>query len=372
MTACPEGQVAGSRRLPLAGSRRLPPADSGRLPPVSVIVPARDAHATLPATLGSILAQDYGGAVEVVVADGSGTGATRALLDRRFPSVRRVANPDRTIPAGLNRALAAARHGVIARCDAHSTLPPDYLARAVRTLLRTGAANVGGRQNPVGTAFFERAVALAMRSPLGAGDARYRIGGAEGPVDTVFPGVFRREALEAAGGWDETLPANEDYALNWRLRERGATVWFDPALAADYRPRGDVRSLARQYFRYGRWKAAMLARHPRSLRARQLAPPLLVAGLAASGALAAAAGLAPAPPVEALAVSAGAVPVVYAAVLLGASAAIGLRSRRLEALLVPAVAAIMHLAWGGGFLAGLACAALSRRTSPPRPGGEPS
>ena len=356
MTGCPEGQAAGSRRLP----------------PVSVIVPARDAHATLPATLESILAQDYGGAVEVVVADGSGTGATRALLDRRFPSVRRVANPDRTIPAGLNRALAAARHGVIARCDAHSTLPPDYLARAVRTLLRTGAANVGGRQNPVGTAFFERAVALAMRSPLGAGDARYRIGGAEGPVDTVFPGVFRREALEAAGGWDETLPANEDYALNWRLRERGATVWFDPALAADYRPRGDVRSLARQYFRYGRWKAAMLARHPRSLRARQLAPPLLVAGLAASGALAAAAGLAPAPRVEALAVSAGAVPVVYAAVLLGASAAIGLRSRRLEALLVPAVAAIMHLAWGAGFLAGLACAALSRRTLPPRPGREPS
>ena len=71
-------------------------------------------------------------------------------------------------------------------------------------------------------------------------------------------------------------------------------------------------------------------------------------------------------------VVAGAVPVVYAAVLLGASAAIGLRSRRLEALLVPAVAAIMHLAWGAGFLAGLACAALSRRTLPPRPGGEPS
>ena len=38
---------------------------------------------------------------------------------------------------------------------------------------------------------------------LGAGDARYRLGGVEGPVDTVFLGVFRREALEAVGGFDE-------------------------------------------------------------------------------------------------------------------------------------------------------------------------
>ena len=335
-------------------------AAAGRLPPVSVIVPARDARATLPATLESILAQDYGGEIEVVVADGSGTGATRELLSGRFPAVRRVANPDRTIAAGLNRALATARHRVIARCDAHSTLPPGYLARAVHTLLRTGAANVGGRVNPVGTTVFERAVGLATRSRLGAGDARYRIGGPEGPTDTVFPGVFRRDALEAAGGWDETLAANEDFALNWRLRERGGTVWFDPVLAADYRPRGNVRALGRQYFRYGWWKAAMLARNPRSLRARQVAAPLLVAALAGSGALAAAAALAPGPEAAAaLGAAAATVPALYLLVVLGASAAIGLRRPGAAALLVPVVAATIHLAWGTGFLAGLARAAHS-------------
>ena len=218
----------------------------GRWPPVSVIVPARNAQATLPAALDSILAQDYGGPFEVIVADGSDTAETRELLRARFPDVRRVSSPEGTIPCGLNRALAAARCDVIARCDAHSTLPPDYLARAVRTQLLTGAANVGGRANPVGTTCFGRAVALATKSPLAAGDARFRIGGAAGPVDTAFPGVFRRDALDAAGGWDESLPANEDYALNWVLRERGGIVWFDPALVVDYRPRGDVRALARQ------------------------------------------------------------------------------------------------------------------------------
>ena len=193
---------------------------------------------------------------------------------------------------------------------------------------------------------------------MGAG---YRIGGAEGAVDTVFLGVFRREAIEAAGGWDESLLRNQDYELNWRLRERGGTVWFDPALAVDYRPRGTFRALARQYFGYGWWKATVLARHPRSWRARQLAAPLLVAALAAS-----AAGLA-AP--EPLRLTASAVPLAYGLVLFAGAAAIGLRRRQAAALLVPAVAATIHLAWGIGFLAGLPAAlrGANRLRAAPRP-----
>ena len=350
MTARPRGQEGGH----------------GRLPPVSVIVPARNAQATLPATLDSILAQDYGGVVEAIVADGSDNAATRDLLRSRFPGVGRVANPEGTIPCGLNRALATARHDVIARCDAYSTLPPDYLAQAVCTLLRTGAANVGGRVRPVGSTSFGRAVALVTSTPIGAGDARYRIGGAEGPVDTAFPGVFRRDTLEAAGGWDESLPANEDYALNWVLRERGGIVWFDPALVVDYRPREDVRALALQYFRYGRWKAAMLARHPRSLRARQLAVPLLLAALAASGALATASNFAPPRLAQLFAAAGAAVPLLYAAVVLGATAAIGLRRRRIEALWVPVVAVTIHFAWATGFIAGVVRLAPLLRRSPRR------
>ena len=185
--------------------------------------------------------------------------------------------------AGLATGIRAARAGIVARCDAHAVLSPGYLRRAVETLSRTGAANVGGRQHPVGRTFFERAVALAMTTWLGAGGARYRLGGPEGPADTVYLGVFRRDRLDAVGGVDPAMVANEDYELNWRLRERGETVWFGPALAVAYRPRG---TLARQYYRYGWWKSAMLRRHPFSLRVRQLAAPLLVLGLAVSPLLA--------------------------------------------------------------------------------------
>lgn len=156
------------RTLAMAAPPATPNPD---LPAVSVIVPARDAEATLGAALDSVLTQDYAGPVEVVVADGSEGSATAALLHRRYPSVRLVPNPARSTPAGLNLALRATRHEVVARCDAHSVLPPGYLSRAVETLWRTGAVNVGGRQVPVGRTRFERAAALAMTCWLGSGAA---------------------------------------------------------------------------------------------------------------------------------------------------------------------------------------------------------
>ena len=320
---------------PARGAGRNAPASA----PVSIVIPARDEEARLPAALASALAQDYAGEIEIVVADGSDRPDMAEAVRTRFPGVRIVPNPDRGISAGLNRALRAAAHDIVLRCDARCLLPPHYVRLAVATLRRTGAASAGGRQRPVGTDAFTRAVALAMTSPLGAGGARYRLGGAEGPADTVFLGVFRRDALEAAGGFDETLMRNEDYELNWRLRERGGTVWLDPALAVDYRPRESLAALAAQYFAYGWWKRIVLARHPRSLRARQLAAPALILGLAGSAALAAA-GL-----VEA----AAALPAAYAVALAGGAAVIGCRQREPAALLLPPVLAAMHLAWGAGF-----------------------
>ncbi len=322
--------------------------------PVSVIVPAREARATLGAALDSILAQDYAGTVEVIVADGSHGGSTAELVRRRYPSVRRIENPWRTTPAGLNVALCASRHPVVARCDAGCVLPPDYLARAVATLERTGAGNVGGRQRAVGRTAFERAVALAMGGWLGSGGAAYRVGGTGGPVDTVYLGVFRREALEAAGGFEETLERNQDYEMNWRLRELGWTVWLDPCLAVEYRPRGSIGALARQYFDYGRWKREMLRRHPRAWRARQFAAPLLVLALAGSSVLGAAAMAAGAwEGAPALLALAGAAPGAYVLALLAGTGAAGLVRRRREAVLLPAVLVTMHLAWGAGFLIGV-------------------
>ena len=319
--------------------RRAPTRATAGLPSVSVLIPARNAEATIGAAIDSVLSQDYEGSVEVIVADGSDSTATSDLVRRRYPTVKLVPNPQQTAGFGLRAAHATATGRIIARCDAHAVFPSGYLRRAVSTLQRTGAANVGGRQRPVGTTFFERAVAIAMTTPLGAGGARYRLGGVDGPVDTVFLGAFRRDALEAAGGVDPVFVRNQDYELNWRLRARGETVWFDSELAVAYQPRGTLRALASQYFDYGRWKRVVALRHPASLLPRHLASPLLLLGLAVSLAMAVPSG----------SWTAAAVPLAYIFALLLGSLTIGIRRRSSAALLLPLVLAVMHLSWGVGF-----------------------
>lgn len=303
-------------------------------PTVSVIIPARAATDSLPRALDSIRSQTYLHIVEVIVAAADEDTARVAAGAK----VKVVRNPAGTTPAALNRALEAARGEVIVRCDAHSVLPPTYVEQAVETMNRTGADNVGGMQIPVGETFWEQAIASAMSSWLGAGDARYRVGGKEGTAETVYLGVFRKETLDRLNGFDEDFLRNQDYELNHRIIESGGLVWFDPELRVEYRPRGSLRALGRQYFQYGRAKRQMTRKHPGSLRPRQVAAPALVVLLALS-----------------LLVSvvwppALVIPLLYV-VSLEIYAAVTTR-RPQRSLAVAAALATMHLSWGAGFLSG--------------------
>lgn len=315
-------------------------------PSVSVIIPARNEAATIGKTLQAILAQQYDGAYEVVVADGGSTDNTLKSIKRVAgddPRIRIVENPLRSTPAGLNAAIAATTGEIIVRCDGHAILPAGYVERAVQTLLRTGADVVGGVQAATGRNPVQRAVAQAMTSRLGVGDAKFHHGGKEGPTDTVYLGVFRREVLDRVGWFDTGLIRNQDYELNYRVRANGGVVWFDPELKVAYNARRSFGKLWRQYFQYGAGKRFMLGKHPRSLRWRQLAPPSLIVGLLASVVLLISGnrlGLV--------------IPALYGAAILATTAAAVARRKDLAALLLPLVFPTMHLAWGAGFLVGRA------------------
>jgi cellulose synthase/poly-beta-1,6-N-acetylglucosamine synthase-like glycosyltransferase len=303
---------------------------SADLPSVSVIIPARNARDDLERALASVDAQTYPNIVEVVVADADGSAE-----GLNGPRLRVVPNPTGTTPAGLNLAIAGSRGDVIVRCDAQAVLPPGYVSRAVETLEKTGADNVGGMQVPVGDGPWGEAIAAAMASPWGAGDARYRIGGEAGPAETVYLGVFRRTALERVGGFDEEFIRTQDYELNHRIIATGGKVWFDPELRVEYRPRSSLSLLARQYLGYGRAKRAFARKHPGSLRWRQMAPPMLV--LVLGGSLIGSIwwpGLV-------------VIPLFYVAALLTAGA-----MSKSSPLRVAAALATMHLSWGWGFVDG--------------------
>ena len=311
-------------------------------PKVSVIVPVRNEADHLPQAVASILSQGYPGEFQIVLAIAPSQDRTKqvaAELAGRAPRVVVVENPQGTTPAGLNRAIEAADGEVIVRVDGHSELPDRYVATAVESLEETGAWNVGGVQRAVGDTPMQSAIAAAMSSRFGTGDAHFHYGGDPGPTDTVYLGVWPRQVLVDLGGFDASLERNQDYELNVRIRQAGGTVWFDPRLEVTYRPRSSLRALAAQYWQYGRWKRAVLKQHPGSLRWRQTVPPAaLVANLLGLG-------LAFASPWALV------VPGAYLAATLTASA-IASRGSRTLLLRLPAVFATMHHAWGAGFLVG--------------------
>jgi succinoglycan biosynthesis protein ExoA len=262
-------------------------------PVVSVIVPCFNEEATIGLLLDAIAQQSLPlQDIEVILADGLSTDGTREVIEefsQAHPElkIQVVDNTKRIIPAAINIALDHARGKVVVRLDAHSIPQRNYIQRCLEVLDETGAANVGGVWviEPATNTWLARAIAEAASNPLGAGDARYRFGGASGEVDTVPFGAFQREWMDRVGRFDETLLTNEDYEYNYRIKQSGGLVWYDPSIRSVYFARDNLRSLMQQYLRYGYWKAVMVSRNPASIRWRQALPALFVLGTLVLGLL---------------------------------------------------------------------------------------
>lgn len=321
------------------------------LPSVSYLVPVLNEAVRLPAAVGAILAQEYDGPQEVVIAvapSTDGTADAAARLAARDPRVRVVENPHTDIPVGLNVALAASSGEVVIRVDSHTELPDGYTAEVVAALERSGAANVGGVMKARGRTPFQRSVARAYNSGLGLGGGPHHAGTVEGPAETAYLGAFRRGPLLEVGAWDETLKRGEDYELNQRLLAAGHAVWLLPHVDVTYWPREGWAPLARQMYATGVWRGELVRRQGRTA-GRYLAAPALVAGLAASAAVAVT-GLDRRRPLPfALAHLA---PAAYAAFLAHAARSMGAESPR-DRWRDAAVLTVIQTTWGVGFVKGV-------------------
>ncbi|MFC9288689.1 glycosyltransferase family 2 protein [Streptomyces sp. NPDC057052] len=318
-----------------------------QLPAVSVIMPVLNEERHLRGAVQAILAQEYAGEMEVVIALGPSTDRTDEIAAELVADtatdankrVHTVPNPTGRTPAALNAAIKASRHPVVVRVDGHGMLSPNYIATAVRLLEETGAQNVGGIMHAEGENDWEHAVAAAMTSKIGVGNAAFHTGGQAGPAETVYLGVFRREALEQQGGYNEEFIRAQDWELNFRIREAGGLIWFSPELKVSYRPRPSVKALAKQYKDYGRWRHVVARYHEGSINLRYLAPPTAVCAIAAGTVVGAVLT-----PLGFL------IPGGYlAAIALGslpAGRGLPLKAR----LQIPVALATMHMSWGFGFL----------------------
>jgi succinoglycan biosynthesis protein ExoA len=266
-------------------------------------------------------------------------------------SLRIVRCADEGAAASMNAGIKAANGDVIVRLDGHSSPNREYIARALRHLDEPRAGVVGGVWEiaPGGQTLRSQAIALAVGSDLGSGGADYRHAERSQirDVDTVPFGCYRRELWRALNGYDHSLLVVEDGDFNYRTRLAGLRVILDPAMRSTYYPRRRMRTLARQYFRYGWWKMPFLLRHPAAARLRQVIPlgfVTTVVGLALASL---------AFPVARLTLIA--VMSLYAAVVFGAAFRMAQRAGRLSlSPLVAAAFALVHFSWGLGALLFLA------------------
>jgi GT2 family glycosyltransferase len=314
---------------------------------VSIVVPARNESDAILFCLDGFAKQTWPKSrLEVIVADGQSTDDTQSKVatfaaDHQW--VKIVTNPKQRASAAFNLGISHATGDVICLFSAHGIPAIDYVAKCVEVLCETNAAGVGGPLSPAPSATPQsRAIGAAVHSPFGMA-SRFRFSRGRAEVDTIGHPAYRRDAVEATGRFDESLERNSDFEFNWRMRRAGFRLILDPKIQSAYQARADLRSLARQYWDYGRWKAEVVHSHPASIRPRQLVPPVFAAWLA----------LGPLALVCRRYRRLAAVSVGTYAVAVAVATTASVQDERDSDLSIPTVMAafpVMHLSWGYGFL----------------------
>src|SRR4051794_23990229 len=253
---------------------------------VSVLAPVRNEASGIRETVAAMQAQRFPGRLEFIFVDGRSEDATREILRelaRSDPRIRLLDNPAREVTPALNIGLRAARGRYVARMDAHALYPRDYVAVGVGRLEAGDVEWVSGPQIPQGADTWSRRTELALRSPLGIGGSPFRRALSEEiETDGAFTGIWRRETLERHRGWDEDWIVNEDGELAARIRKAGGRIVCVPQMASRYLPRRSLRALARQYSRYGQYRAKTCGRYPESMRRSHMLPPAVASAVAIS------------------------------------------------------------------------------------------
>ena len=316
-------------------------------------MPVLDEEKYLRGSVQAILDQHYPGKLRIILAVGPSEDGTEIVANQialENSNVLVVDSPTGRTPDSLNLAIAKVTEDIVVRVDAHAELSEKYIETAIETLERTGADNVGGIMGARGISDFQYAVAAAMTSPLGVGNAAFHTGGVEGPAETVYLGVFRKSALDRVGGYDPKFTRAQDWEMNHRIRSTGGLVWFNPKLVVTYRPRRNVKNLSKQYFQYGTWRREVMRQHPETAKRksalRYYAPPLAVFGILV-GTLLGLIGLSQ----SNWLVLGFAAPIGYALITLASSISL-IKKAGPGARYLPVALATMQLSWGVGFLFG--------------------
>ncbi len=233
------------------------------LPDVSVVVPVRNAERTVEGTIQSLLALEYPEErLELIFVDNASTDGTPRILASYSDRLRCLVEPKRGASAARNRGISAARHAIVAFTDADCLVDRQWLRRLVEPLQDVAVGASGGK-------------ILAVR-PCNAiqeygewlHDHERAIREFDPPYVISMNWASRRDALVAAGAFDEDLFRGEDVDLSYRLSQAGFRLVYCAGAAIHHHNRPDLKGLFREGFMDGFYSVKVLKKHQAYVAAR--------------------------------------------------------------------------------------------------------
>lgn len=256
------------------------------MPKISIICPIYNEEKYIHKCIQSMLSQDIDkNEIELLLVDGRSTDKTREIIkdyQANHPLIQLIDNPERSVPYAMNYGIDASKGEIIVRIDAHSEFPTNYIRILKEKLTELNADNVGPvcLTLPANQTTQAKAIATALSSSFGVGNAYFRIGAKKiMEVDTVPFGCFKRETFDRIGKYDLELTRNQDDELNARIIKNGGKIFLIPDLVVKYYVRDTIKKTRKMYYQYGLFKPLVNKKIGSPATVRQFFPMLFVLGL---------------------------------------------------------------------------------------------
>lgn len=312
-------------------------------PKVIVLIPTLNEAAHIATVIAELIDGGTSDAT-ILVADGGSTDGTQDIVESLIPNhpqLRLLHNPGRTQAAAINMLLAPefATFDILIRADAHASYPPRFINDLIKSMSDKEVASVVIPMDAVArSGCFQKGNAWIADSKLGAGGSPHRGGVRSAYVDHGHHAAFTMDSFRQTGGYDVSFRANEDVEYDFRLTQNGHRIWLDSNIRISYFPRATPRSLMKQYFGYGFGRAQTCLKHGIVPKPRQMIPVFHVVLFALSLLIL---------PFSALGLL---WPLSYMLIVVGAGIVSAIHHRSICGLLGAPALAMMHGAWGLGFL----------------------
>lgn len=238
---------------------------------ISVIVPAYNAAATLPACLSALRSQkgDHGGPVEVIVVNDGSRDETARLAQEC--GARVIHQTHQGIGAARNLGVRQARGEVIAFTDADCAPASDWLDEITRPFADPEVMGVKG-------VYATKQRGLVARFAQAEYEEKYDLMRGAERIDFVdtYSAAYRRAVFAHNPGFDPRFSrSGEDIEFSYRLAESGCKLVFAPTAIVYHRHPNTLGGYFRRKFFVGYWRVWMYKMHPRKILADSHTPQSL-------------------------------------------------------------------------------------------------